>query len=195
MILVAIRWQSQAGTGVPMLQEPSILQHLNAVYASYGGGINNALCRLAVVWLRMFSLSQMHASYVIIVLSHAPRRSLPSCRSQARGNVSMFLVLQTSPAGKRGRQKRSRNSMGGSQPSQSQQQDEDDDDPTLQMRGNDSRRRTADVQFNGDRSDCNVQARSHATVLRPMHGTNAAKCDGLTPLSSGNSLQACLPDF
>ena len=41
----------QAGKGVPVLQDSSVLQHLNAVYAGYGGGIHDALNRLAVVRL------------------------------------------------------------------------------------------------------------------------------------------------
>lgn len=41
----------QAGIGVPVLQDSSVLQHLNAVYAGYGGGIHDALNRLAVVRL------------------------------------------------------------------------------------------------------------------------------------------------
>jgi hypothetical protein len=63
------------------------------------------------------------------------------------------MTLQTSPACKRNRQKRHRSSIGGSQQTTQEPEDDGDDDPTLQMRGNDSSRRTADVQFDGENTE------------------------------------------
>jgi hypothetical protein len=76
----------QAGIGVPVLQDSSVLQHLNAVYAGYGGGIHDALSRLAVVRLLAACEQQspLEALFPVLpVFSRAPvrphlsRRRLP----------------------------------------------------------------------------------------------------------------------
>jgi hypothetical protein len=120
---------------VPVLQDSSVLQHLNAVYAGYGGGIDDAVGRLAVVRVRhpgTGGLPRLH-------IGLSPPSASDHCST----------VPQTSPAGRRNRQKRQRSSVGGSQQQTQEQEDDVDDDPTLQMRGNESNRRTADVQFDG----------------------------------------------
>lgn len=55
--------------------------------------------------------------------------------------------------------------MGGNQPSSQQQEDDDDDDPTLQMRGNNSRNRIADVHFDGVQQQDLLGASSVRTAL------------------------------